>query len=155
MSTIFSTFAAHSPVGQGLSCFCNEIVIGGDEYSAFHLFGQMLDGLLELGWVRGSEIELAKVEFHSFVREQQQVDTSGNQSRLPISSVFAFYNQPGFGSRRNSHKLVLWRFKPFQRSQDLTLVLLSDFAVDCISDEGSFRVASCLYCVAEWGCNGP
>ena len=54
VSTILSTVAAPSPIGQGLSCFCPEIVIGGDDYSAFHLFGQLLDGLIELGWVRGS-----------------------------------------------------------------------------------------------------
>ena len=70
MSTILSTVAARSPIGQGLCCFCPEIVIGGDDYSAFHLFGQLLDGLLELSWVRGSEVEPAKAEFHSFVREQ-------------------------------------------------------------------------------------
>ena len=69
VSTILSTVAARSQIGQGLSCFCSEIVIGGDDYSAFHLFGQLLEGLLELGWVRGSEVEPAKAEFHSFVRE--------------------------------------------------------------------------------------
>ena len=94
VSTILSTVAARSSVGQGLSCFCPEIVIGGDDYSALHLFGQLLDGLIELGWVRGSEIEPAKAEFHSFVHEQRQVETSGNRSRVPISSVFAFCNQP-------------------------------------------------------------
>ena len=60
VSTILSKVAAHSPTGLGLSCFCPEIVIGGDNYSTFCLFGQLLDGLLELGWVRGSEIETAK-----------------------------------------------------------------------------------------------
>ena len=35
VSTILSTVAARSPIGQGLSCFCPEIVIGGDNYSAF------------------------------------------------------------------------------------------------------------------------
>ena len=49
VSTILSTVAARSPIGQGLSCFCPEIVIGGDDYSAFHFFGQLLDGLLDLG----------------------------------------------------------------------------------------------------------
>ena len=70
VTTILSTVAARSPIGQGLNCFCPEIVIGGDNYSAFHLFGQ-LDGLLEIGWVKGSEVEPAKAEFHSFVREQR------------------------------------------------------------------------------------
>ena len=111
VSTIFSTVAARSPVGQGLNCFCPEIVIGGDDYSAFHLFGQLLDGLLELGWARGSEAEHAEADFHYFVREQRQVETSGNRSCVLISSVFAFCNQPGFRSRRNLHKIsliVLW-----------------------------------------------
>ena len=105
MITILSTAAALSPVGHGLSCFCHEIVIGG--YSAFRLLGQLLDGLLELGWVRGSEIEPPKAEFHSFVHEQRHVETSGNRSRVPISSVFAFCNQPGFRSRRNLHKVSI------------------------------------------------
>ena len=105
VSTIFSTVAARSQIGQGLSCFCPEIVIGGDDYSAFHLFGQLLDGLLELGWVMGSEVEPAKAELHSFVREQRQVETSSHRSRAPINSVFAFCNQPSFRSRRNLHKV--------------------------------------------------
>ena len=105
MSTILSTVAARSQIGQGLSCFCPEIVIGGNNYSAFHLFGQLLDGLLELGWVRGSEVEPAKAEFHSFVREQRQVEVSNHRSRAPINSVFAFCNQPSFRSRRNLYKV--------------------------------------------------
>ena len=104
VSTILSTVAAHSPINQGLSCFCPEIVIGGDDYSAFHFFGQLLDGLLELDWVRGSEVEPAKAEFYSFVREQRQVETSSHRSRAPINSVFAFCSQPSFRSRRNLHK---------------------------------------------------
>ena len=107
VSTMLSTVAARSPIGQGLSCFCPEIVIGGDNYSASHLFGQLLDGLLELGCVRGSEVEPEKAEFHSFVREQLQVETSGNRSRAPINSVFAFCSQPCSRSRRNLHKVSI------------------------------------------------
>ena len=106
-STIISTVAARSPAGQGLSCFCPEIVIGGDKFSAFNLLGQLLDGQLELGWVRGSGIKPAKNEFHSFVREQRQVEASGNRSRVPINSVFAFCNQPGCRSRRSLHKVII------------------------------------------------
>ena len=105
VSTILATVAARSQIGQGLSCFCPEIVIGSDDYSVFHLFGQLLHGLLELGWVRGSEVEPAKAEFHSFVREQRQVETSSHRSRAPINSVFAFCNQLSFRSRRNLHKV--------------------------------------------------
>ena len=106
VNTILSTVAERSPVGKGLNCFCPEIFIGGDNYSAFHLFGQLLDGLFELGWARETEIEPAKAEFHSFVREQQQVETSGNRFRVPICSVFAFCNQPHSRSRRNLHKVI-------------------------------------------------
>ena len=110
VSSILSTVAARSPIGQGFSCFCPEIVIGGDDYSAFHLFGQLLDGLLELGWARGSEVEPAKAEFHFFVREQPQIETSSHRSRAPINSVFAFCNQPSFHSRRNLHKVGILCF---------------------------------------------
>ena len=105
VSTIFSAVAARSPVGQGLSCFCPEIIIGVDEYSAFYLFGQLLDRLLELGWIGGSEIEPTKAEFHSFVREQRLVEASGNRSRVPIHSIFAFCNQPDFRFGRNLHEV--------------------------------------------------
>ena len=125
VSTILSTVAARSPTGQGLSCFCPEIVIGGDSYSVFHLFGQLLDGLLELGWATGSEVEPAKAEFHSFVREQRQVEASSNRSRAPINSVFAFCNQPSFRSRRNLHKVGnSFFYKSSRCSLDLTHVLL-------------------------------
>ena len=107
VSNILSTVAARSPIGQGLSCFCPEIVIGGDNYSAFHLFEQLLEGLLELGWVIGWEVEPAKAEFRSFVNEQRQVETSGHRSRAPINSVSAFCNQPSFRSRRNLHKVSI------------------------------------------------
>ena len=107
VSTILSTVAARSPVGQRLSCFCPDIVNGGEEYSIFHLFRQLRDRLLELGWVRGSEIEPGKAEFHSFVRDKRQVETSGNRSRVPINNVFAFCNQPGFRSRRNLDKVSI------------------------------------------------
>ena len=53
VSTIFSTVAARFPVAQGLSCFCPEIIIRGDDYSAFHLLGQRLEGnLVGLGYQR-------------------------------------------------------------------------------------------------------
>ena len=155
VSTILSTVAARSPIGQGLSCFCPEIVIGGDDYSAFHLFGQLLEGLLDLGWIRGSEMEPAMAEFYSFVREQRQVETSGNRFRAPINSVFAFCNQPGFRSRQNLHKVSNMCFEVIWIFSCSNTCAASDLSVDSISGEGSFRVASLLYCVAGWGCNRP
>ena len=48
VSTKLSTIATRSLVGRGLSCFCPENIITGDNNSAFFLFGQLLDGLLRL-----------------------------------------------------------------------------------------------------------
>ena len=98
-------------VGQGLSCFCSEIFIGGDDYSAFHLFGQILDGLFELGSVRGSEIEHARAKFHSLVHEQWQLELSGNRSRVLINNVFAFSTSLASVLGGICTKLVIWCFK--------------------------------------------
>ena len=49
VNKIPSTVAARSLLGQRLSCFYQELVIGGDDQSGFHLLVQLLDGLLELG----------------------------------------------------------------------------------------------------------
>ena len=111
MSTILSTVAARSPVGPGLSCLCPEIVIVGDAYSVFSLFGQLLQGLLELGSDRGSKIATALAESHSFHREQRPVESSGNRSRVPTSSVFAFCNETAFRSRRSLHKVSFMVFQ--------------------------------------------
>ena len=155
VSTILSTVAARSPIGHGLSCFCPEIVIGGDDSSAFHLFGQLLDGLLELGWVRGSEVEFAKAEFHSFLREQRQVETSSHRSRAPINSVFAFGNQLSFRSRRNLHKVGILCLRIFLIVSWFNTRAVLDLSVDSTSGKRSLGAASRLYCVAGWGCSRP
>ena len=56
-STVLFTVAARSKLGQGVSCFCPEIIIGGDDQSAFFLLEQLLDGLISCGWEKGSLIE--------------------------------------------------------------------------------------------------
>ena len=75
VSTIISTVAERSPGGQGLrsSVFVRrsslEVTVILLSTSLVGLFDlQLLNGLLELGWVRGSEIEPANAEFHAFVR---------------------------------------------------------------------------------------
>ena len=50
-------------------------------------------------------------EFHSFVRERQQVDVSGSRSRVLINSAFAFCNQPRFRSGRIIYKLKIRMFR--------------------------------------------
>ena len=91
-----------------LSCVCPEIVIRVDKYSAFHLFGQLLDGFLELGFVKRSVIEAAKTEFQSVVCAQRQVEKSVNRWRSPINNLFSFGgNHPGFRSCRNLKKISI------------------------------------------------
>ena len=67
VNCILSTFASRSVIGQGLSCFCSAIVIVGDDVAPFQLFNQLLDGFLENGWTRGSEVGACRAEYQSFL----------------------------------------------------------------------------------------
>ena len=60
---VLSTVAARSVIGQGLSCFCPAIVVGGDNVAPLQLFNKLLDGLLERGWTRGSEVEACRAQY--------------------------------------------------------------------------------------------
>ena len=73
LTTILPTVATPSPVGHKLSCFCPELFIGGDDYSAFHLFGELLDGLPDFDWAKNSDSETVKAECHLFVLEKRQI----------------------------------------------------------------------------------
>ena len=73
-STILSTVAARSKLGQRVSCFCPEIILGGDDHSAFFLYGQILGGIVECGLEKRSNVEACKAEFQSSVREQRQLE---------------------------------------------------------------------------------
>ena len=71
VNCVLSTVAARSVIGQGVSSFCPAIVVGGDDDAPFQLFNKLLDGRLEKGWTRGSEIEACRVEYQSFVQQQR------------------------------------------------------------------------------------
>ena len=101
-STILSAVAARSKLGQGFSCFCPEIILGGDDHSAFFLYGQILDGLVESGWEKGSNLEACKAEFQSFVREQRQVEHHSTKKHPDVGNILAYFaQQTGFQSRRH------------------------------------------------------
>ena len=101
-STILSTVATRSKLGQGVSCFCPEIILGGDDHSAFFLHKQLLDGLVECGWEKGSSVEACKVEFQSFVREQRQLERHSTRKRPDVGNILAYFvQQTGFQSRRH------------------------------------------------------
>ena len=112
-STVLSTVAACSKLGQGVSCFCPEVIIGGDDHSAFFLFGQLLDGLISCGWEKGSTIEACKAEFQSFVNDQRQLECHASR-RLSdiISNVVSYLTQhSGFRSRRHLYRVSLVGFQ--------------------------------------------
>ena len=101
-STILSTVAARSKLGQRVSCCCPEIFLGGDDHSAFFLHRQLLDGLVECGWEKGSNVEACKAELQSFVREQRQLERHSTRKRPDVGNILAYFaHQTGFQSRRH------------------------------------------------------
>ena len=103
-TSVLSTVAARSKIGQGLSCFCPAIIIAGDNHAPLHLLGLLLDGLLDHGWVKGSEIEACRSEYQSFVQEQRQLERSSTRSRPDIGDVPSFCSSQA-GSRARQHLL--------------------------------------------------
>ena len=63
VNCVLSTVAERSVIGEGLSCFCPAIVVGGDDVAPLQLFNKLLDGLLEKDWTRGSEVEACRAEY--------------------------------------------------------------------------------------------
>ena len=107
-TSVLSTLAARSKIGQGLSCFCPAIIIGGDDHAPLYLLGLVLDGFLERGWVRGSEIEACRSEHQSFVQEQRQLERSSTRSRPDIGDVLSFCSsQVGFRARQHLLKVCI------------------------------------------------
>ena len=112
ISTVLSTVAARSELGQGISCFCPEIIIGGDDHSAFFLFGQLVDGLVACGWEKESTVEPCKAEFQSFVNDQRQLECHASRKHSDISNVLSYLtHQSGFRSRRHLYRVILVGFQ--------------------------------------------
>ena len=96
-NSVVSTVAAQSTNGQGMSCFCPAIVIGGDDHALLHLPGLLLEAHLEREWVRRSKIESFRNECLSFVQEQRQMERSSTTSRPNGGGVLSFcFTQAGF-----------------------------------------------------------
>ena len=97
VNCVLSTVFARCVIGQGLSCFCLAIVVGGDDVAPLQLFNKLLNGLLEKSWTRGSEVEACRAEYQYFVQEQQQLERS---------SAFCS-GQAGFRARRHLYKVCI------------------------------------------------
>ena len=107
-NSVLSTVAARSKIGQGLSCFCPAIIIGGDDHAPLQILGLLLDGLLERGWIKGSEIEACRAEYQSFVLEQRQLERSSRGSRPDAGDVLSYCSsQAGFRARQHLFKVCI------------------------------------------------
>ena len=107
-TSVLPTVAARSKIGQGLSCFCPAIIISGDDRAPLHLLGLLLDGLLERGWSKGSEIEACRAEYQSFVQEQRQLERSSTRSRPDVADVLSFCSsQAGSRARQRLFKVCI------------------------------------------------
>ena len=117
-----STVASRSVRGQGMSCFCPAIVVDGDDVAPFQIINELLDGLLEKGWTRGSEVEACRAEYQSFVQEQRQLERSSTRSRPEVGDVLSFCSaQAGFRARRHLYKICIFPnqaccFDPYELS---------------------------------------
>ena len=108
LNCVLSTVASRSVIAQGLSCFCPAIVVGGDDVAPLQLFNKLVHGLLERGWIRGSEVEACRAEYQSFVREQRQLERSSTRSRPDVGDVLSFCSgQAGFRARRHLYKVCI------------------------------------------------
>ena len=108
LNCVLSTVASRSVIGQGLSCFCPAIVVGGDAVAPLQLFNKLVDGLLEKSWIRGSEVEACRAEYQFFVQEQRQLERSSTRSRPDVGDVLSFCSgQAGFRARRHLYKVCI------------------------------------------------
>ena len=70
------------------------------------LFGQLLDGLVECGWEKGSTVEACKAKFQSFVNGQRQLECHAIRKHSDISNVLSYLTrQSGFRSRRHLYRV--------------------------------------------------
>ena len=106
VNCVLSTVASRSIIGQGLSCFCPPIVVGGDNLAPFQLFNKLLNGLLENCWTKGSEVEACRAEYQSLVQEQRQLERSSTTSLPDVADLLSFCSeQAGFRVRRHLYKV--------------------------------------------------
>ena len=140
VNCVLSTVAARSLIGQGLSCFCPAILVGGDDVAPLQSFNKLLDGLPEKGCTMGSEVEAWRAEYQSFVQEQRQLERSSTRSRPDVGDVLSFCSaQVGFRARRHLYKECsvanqACSFNPFVLSHPSMRLCVSGVPVDDACD---------------------
>ena len=102
VNCVLSTVASRSVKRHSLSCFYPAFVVGGDDVAPFQLINNLLNGLLEKSWTRGSEVEACRAENQSFVQEQRQLERSSTRGCPDVGDVLSFCSaQAGFRARRH------------------------------------------------------
>ena len=140
VNCVQSTVASRSVIGQGLSWLCPAIVVGGDDVAPLQLLNKLLDGLLEKGWTRVSEVEAGRAEYQSFVQEQRQLERSSTRSRPDVGDVLSFCSgQAGFRARRHLYEICIVAnqacgFHPFEVSHPSMRPCVSGFPIDDACD---------------------
>ena len=100
VNCLLSNVALRSLIGQGSNCFCPAIVVGGNDFAPFQRINKLLDGFLEKGWTRGSEVEACRAEYQSFVQQQRQLKRSSTRSHPDKGDVLSFCSAlAGFRAR--------------------------------------------------------
>ena len=108
VNCVLSTVAARSAIGQGLSCFCPSVLIGGDDHAPLQLFDLLLYDLLAKGGVRDGDMEACKSEYQSFVQEQRQLERTSTRSRPDVGNVLTFCSsQNGFRVRSHLYNVSI------------------------------------------------
>ena len=140
VNCVLSTVVSRSVNGQGLSCFCPAIVVGGDDVAPLQLFNKLVEGLLEKCWTRGSEVEACRSDYQSFVQEQRQLERSSTKSRPDVGDVLSFCSgQAGFRARRHLYKVCIVAnqacdFHPFETSHPSMRLCVSGVPIDDACD---------------------
>ena len=125
VNCVLSTVAAKSAIGQGLSCFCPPILVGGHDHAPIQLFDMFLYDLLGESCVMGAEMEGCKSEYQSVVQEHRQLERTSNRSRPEVRNVLTFYSsQAGFRVRRHLYKVCIF-------SKNAVSILLQLLASSC------------------------
>ena len=155
VSTILSTVAARSLVGQRLSSFVPNISLEVSVILLSTSLGNCWMGCLNLVGLGGPKLNLQTLNFtlSSATSDRWKLVAIVLVCQLTLSLHSAISLVSVLGGICT--KLVLWCLKSSRSAHDLTHVLLSDFSVDGVSGDGSLGVASRFYCVVESGCNWP
>ena len=74
--------SATSVVGRSLSCFCSDVLMGGDESFIFEAFGELVKSLQLAGRLSSVQVEEATNEFKSFV-----VEVRGSSNLPPLGDI--------------------------------------------------------------------